>query len=297
MLDPWVAFTIAAAFFQNIRFMLQKVLKGQLSTLGVTFARFLFGLPFTIAFVAILMAQGATWPGMNWTFVGFALAGGLGQIIATAMLVALFSLKNFAVGVTFSKTETVATVLLSIAILGEGVGPMALLAIFVTVIGVVLMSGLPSRDNLASGIFGRPALIGIASGALFAVASIGYRGAALALDDGGFMIRAAVTLAFVVLAQTIAMALWLAWREPGEILRTVRSWRMSVPMGVMSALGSLCWFAAFALMNAAYVKALGQIELIFTFAASVFFFKETPTRAEVAGIITIIAGILLLLAT
>ncbi|MEO1920179.1 MAG: hypothetical protein ABGW81_10845 [Paracoccaceae bacterium] len=49
------------------------------------------------------------------------------------------------------------------------------------------------------------------------------------------------------------------------------------------------------LQNAAYVKAVGQIELLFTFAASVLIFRERPNRREVGRIILVSLGILLLL--
>jgi drug/metabolite transporter (DMT)-like permease len=58
---------------------------------------------------------------------------------------------------------------------------------------------------------------------------------------------------------------------------------------------SAAWFTAFTIQNAAYVRALGQIELVFTFIVSVFFLKEKSNRMEVFGICAIIAGILILL--
>jgi len=59
-------------------------------------------------------------------------------------------------------------------------------------------------------------------------------------------------------------------------------------------LGSVCWFTAFTIQNAAYVRALGQIELLFTFIATTMFFRETVDRREVIGIALVIAGIVLL---
>jgi drug/metabolite transporter (DMT)-like permease len=49
------------------------------------------------------------------------------------------------------------------------------------------------------------------------------------------------------------------------------------------------------IQNAAYVRALGQIELVFTFAASYFFFHEKTNRVELFGIALVIGGILILL--
>lgn len=296
MLEIWIPITIAAAFFQNLRFMLQKQLKTSLSTLGVTFSRFLFAAPLASGLVLILLAQpGIDWPGITPRFVVFALVGAVAQIVATALVVMLFSLRNFAVGVTYSKTETIMTVVLSTLILAEPVGFGALLAIVITAFGVIVMSRPPDATRLIEGITSRAAIIGIASGVIFAMASIGYRGASLALADGGVMIRATVTLAFVTLSQSIAMAFWLRWREPGEIMRVISAWRIAIWVGATGMLGSLGWFLAFTLTNAAYVKALGQIEIVFTVCASVFFFKERLHRSEAIGIALIAIGIVVLL--
>ncbi|MDA0663971.1 MAG: EamA family transporter, partial [Proteobacteria bacterium] len=48
--------------------------------------------------------------------------------------------------------------------------------------------------------------------------------------------------------------------------------------------------------NAAYVKALGQIEFIFTLAISMLFFKEKSSRGEIIGMLLVVLGIVYLLA-
>jgi drug/metabolite transporter (DMT)-like permease len=49
------------------------------------------------------------------------------------------------------------------------------------------------------------------------------------------------------------------------------------------------------LQNATYVRALGQIELIFTFIATLFIFREKVSRAEIAGIALIAGAIIIIL--
>ena len=60
-------------------------------------------------------------------------------------------------------------------------------------------------------------------------------------------------------------------------------------------LGSAAWFTAMTLENAAYVRAVGQIELVFTLVASYFFFRERSTALELVGIVLIVGGIVILL--
>ncbi|MCF8469110.1 MAG: hypothetical protein K9G33_17075, partial [Sneathiella sp.] len=107
-MEAWIPITIFAAFFQNIRTSLQKYLKGRLSTGGATYVRFLYGAPFALLYILTLNHfSDLPIPEPNIEFPIFACAGGLAQTLATALLVPLFSLKNFAVGTTYSKTETV----------------------------------------------------------------------------------------------------------------------------------------------------------------------------------------------
>jgi drug/metabolite transporter (DMT)-like permease len=80
------------------------------------------------------------------------------------------------------------------------------------------------------------------------------------------------------------MALWLRWFEPGQISAVWAARRSAAWIGLTSMVGSFCWFTAFTLQNVAYVNALGQIELIFSLIASVFFFKERITKKELAGL-------------
>lgn len=294
----WIPITIAAAFLQNLRFMLQKHLKAQFSTSGVTFARFVFAAPLAWLLVAALIGPaGFTLPGITTTALIFCFIGGVAQILATALLVITFGMRNFAVGVTFSKTETIQAALFALIVLGERLSGFAILAILVSLAGVILISIDPKalEGSLSARILNRPAAIGLASGALFGMAAVGFRGASLSLDGGHFLIRATLTLAIATTLQTLLMWVWMAWREPGEVTRVVRYWKLTGLAGITGMLGSLGWFTAMTLTNVALVRALGQIELVFTFLGSWFFFKERSSTREIAGILLVVTGILLLL--
>ena len=67
------------------------------------------------------------------------------RIIATSCVVALFSERNFAIGIGFKKTETVQTAILSLLILGESISAYGLFAILIGLVGVILMADAPSR--------------------------------------------------------------------------------------------------------------------------------------------------------
>ncbi len=290
-MEPWVIVTIAAAAVQTLRFLLQKRLKGiGLSTGGATFSRFLFGAPLAVAVLVGLIIGGDSldWPG--WTFWPYVLIGGVTQIGGTFCTVALFSERSFAVGIAFTKSETLIVALFSAVILTEPVSNAGLVAIAIGTAGVILLSR-PAKGWGHFTIFNRAVGLGLAAGALFGLSSVGYRGATLEVASDSPLFRATVALAAVSTFQAIAMRIWLNWREPGEVGRVIAAWRSTALVGLTGILGSFGWFLAFALMNAAYVRSLGQIELIFSLAVSVLVFHEKVNAREILGIALLAAGI------
>jgi drug/metabolite transporter (DMT)-like permease len=237
-------------------------------------------------------------PQANPRFFVFMAGGGISQILATALLVSLFAHRNFAVGTTYSKTETVQTAIFGIIILGDHLSIGATIGIVVSLAGVMAIS-LAKGNARLGGVFealtSRSALIGIASGSFFGISAVSYRAASLSLGGPGFLMQAAFTLACVTVLQTVVMALYMRWREPGQIGRTLASWRTAIWVGASGVAASACWFTAMTIQNAAYVRALGQIELLFTLVVAHFAFRERTTRVELIGIVLTVAGILWLL--
>ena len=298
-MELWIGITIAAAFFQNVRSALQKHLKGRLTTYGATYARFVYAVPFVAIYIALLAGPGEMpFPALNFSFVLFTVCGATGQIIATFLLVHLFSYKNFAVGTTYSKTETVQTAIFGILILGDQLHPLAAAGIVISLIGVMLMSaghGPTTVRTLLSSWTQRTALIGIVSGSFFGISIVGYRAASLSLEGTTYLMQAGITLLCATIYQSIAMGTWVRIKEPGQLSRVMKNFRVGTIVGLSGMLASACWLTAATLQNAAYVRVVGQVELLFTFAASILFFHERPGALEVGGIVLVAGGIVLLL--
>ncbi len=296
-MDVWIPVTICAAFVQTLRFMVQKQLRViGLSTGGATFARFLFSAPLVAVAVLIYLAVSEQqMPGTNSRFWAFALIGGATQILATMCVVALFSHRNFAVGITFKKTEVVQTAIVSTIVLDESVSLRGALAIGIGFLGVLFLSDMPGiKGRWHRRLLNRASALGLSSGVCFAFSAVGYRGASLALDSGDVVLRAGFTLAIVTACQTAAMAIWLRFREPGQIYQVTGAWRVAGLVGLTSMVGSFCWFVAFTLQNAAYVNALGQVELLFSLAVSIVVFREKMTLREVFGMALLLLSVTLL---
>jgi drug/metabolite transporter (DMT)-like permease len=298
-MELWIPITIAAAFLQNLRSALQKHLKGVMGTTGATFVRFGFGAPFAVLFVlALNRGAGYAMPAASLDFLLAAAVGGLAQIAGTFLLVYLFSFRNFVVGTAYSKTEPLQAAGFGFLILGEAVSYATLGAIVTGVAGVLLISVARttlSPHALATALTSRTAVIGIISGAAFGISAVAYRAASLSLGGPNFVMQAAVTLMYVSIFQSVVMLAWMAWREPAELTRIANAWRPSLIVGMAGITASACWFMAMTIEKVAYVRALGQIELVFTFAASVFVFRESVTRLEIIGTLLIVAGIVTLL--
>lgn len=298
-MELWIPITIAAAFLQNLRTAAQKKLQGSLGTTGASFVRFGFGFPLALVYLASLhYLVGKPLPPPTLPFALWCMIGGLAQIAATILLVYMFTQRNFAVGTAYSKTEPVQAALFALVILGERLTTGVVLAIFVGVIGVMLISiarAPMTWRGIVAALFSRTAGIGISSGALFGISAVAFRTAGLQLDTPDPIVRAAMALAFATVFQTIVMIAWIAAKDITEFARVARAWKSSTLIGVTSVLGSACWFTAMALQPVAYVRSLGQIELIFTFASSIFLFKEKINLLEVAGCLLIVAGIFTLL--
>lgn len=270
--------------------------------MGATFSRFVFAAPPAIFLVAaVSAATGLAPPALGPRFFAFAAIGGLTQILASMLVIELFTQRNFAVGITSKKTETMQAALFGLIVLGDRISFPGFLALLVGLVGVVLLSDPPKtigQGRFTRRIFNRAAALrrcGAGAGFRGAVRRVGdrHRAASLSLQADTLM-RAALTLACVTSFQAVAMAGYLLLAQRGQVAKVLRNWRITGLVGSFGMLGSLCWFLAFTLQTVAYVKALGQIELVFTFPGSWLFFRESSNGRDLAGIGLVIASIVLL---
>jgi drug/metabolite transporter (DMT)-like permease len=291
----WIASTIIAAAAQTARNALQTRLTGVLGTIGAAQVRFLFGFPFAVLFLVLVLAgTGAAMPPADGRFLAFVMAGAVAQIAATVLMLAAMRERSFSVTIAYTKTEPIQVALFAFAVLGDPLTLAGALAVVVATAGVVLMSVKPGTGPVtAAGM--RPALFGIASGACFALAAVGFRGAILTLANGSFVIRATTTLVWGLGIQTVILAVYLALMDRRAFIGSLKAWRQSLFAGFMGAFASQFWFLGFALTAAANVRTLGLVEVLFAQFVSRRLFSQSTSAREIAGMLLIAAGVALLL--
>jgi drug/metabolite transporter (DMT)-like permease len=294
----WAPITVFAAFTQTLRNAAQRHLTKDLGTLGATLVRFLYGVPFAVAWLAVVFLAGSVpMPTPNGLFFIWVIAGGAGQIFATALLLRAMEERNFAIGVAYSKTEIIQVAVFSIVLLGDPLSLGAALAIVIGSVGVTLLSPQIEKMNLSTFVQGwttPAALFGIASGSCFAISAVGYRGASLILGAENAFIAAGYTLVWSQTLQTIALGGWIAWRNMETIRAVLRAWRWSLAAGACGAFASAAWFTAMTLEPAAHVRTLGLVEVFFSYLISLRLFRERLSRFEVAGLALLVLGVALI---
>ena len=290
----WAVFTVIAAAGQVLRNAQQKELTVSLGTVGATHVRFLFGLPFGLLFLAMVVAAtGLPLPDLNPLMLTWTVVAALAQMGATALLLAAMRDRSFVVITAYSKTEAMQVAVFGLLFLGDPVTPSVAAAILIATVGVLLVSW--PRTTGGEAFTWKPAALGIGSGAMFAIAAIGFRGGIRAVETPSFVVAATTTLALSLAIQTLVLTTYLFVFDRKTLAAIFRLWRPSLLAGFTGAFASQMWFLALALETAAKVRTLALIEIPMAQILSRNLFKQTLASREAVGIALIVAGVVLLL--
>ena len=289
----WAVFTLIAAAAQTARNAMQRELTATLGTVGATHVRFLFGFPFAIFIFlpGVMVFAGYSLPHPQPVFWLWVAAGALTQIGATATMLSVMGERSFVVAYAYIKTEPVQVALFGLIFLGDHVTPLTAAAIVIATIGVIVISLKPGASQVSTR---RSTVIGVVSGALFALSAIGYRGAILSLALPHFVMAATFTLAVGLVMQAALLTAYLVVREPKVLRDIAAAWKPSLFAGFMGAFASEFWFLGFAITSAANVRTLGLVEVLFALGVTHFVFKQPTTNRELGGVVLVVLGVLLL---
>jgi len=284
----WVAFTLTASAAQTARNVMQRERTGALGALGASQVRFLFGLPFAILFfIGLRLATGVAAPSIGPAAAGFIVMGALAQIGGTALMLAAMRERSFVVVVAFTKTEGAQVALYALLFLGETPTVTLIGAIVLATVGVFLMAGSGAETARAGW---RPIAMGLVSATFFAFAAIGFRGAVTRMETPSIAMAATTVLVVGLAVQTAVLLVWLALFDRAGLKAILALWRASIVAGLMGALASQLWFVALALTDAARVRTLALVEVLFAQAASLKLFRERPSAREWLGMALIVAA-------
>jgi drug/metabolite transporter (DMT)-like permease len=99
----------------------------------------------------------------------------------------------------------------------------------------------------------------------------------------------------MVMLQTALCLGYVFIKEREQFKVMMKHFPLALFVGATSAVGSMGWYTAMTYENAALVKSLGQIELVFSLLISYLFFKEKTSSRELLGMAAIVASVLVLL--
>jgi len=293
----WIVTSIMGAFFQNARSSIQKRLNTEMSLMASTYVRFAFSLPilmivFLLYFGNFNYFQTAI---QNPSFVTYVILASVLQISFTLLFLYLLKFTNFLVGTALSKTEVIQIAFFEFIILKDYLNFYALLGIMISTIGVIIFS---TKDlkNIFNSFFSRSTIVGLFCGTLLALSVVFYRGSMEFIDfTNRNFDKALLTLFAATIIQTSLITLYLLFFETSEFKKLKSNIKLSALAGLFGFSATISWFYSFSLVQAALVRAVGQIELLFSYISSRFMFKEKIRFIEIFGIVIFIFGLILVI--
>ena len=292
-MEPWIIFTLLAVIMQSVRTAAQKQITQEISVQSATLVRFLFGIKFAALyfFLTIWIFQPINFE-LNIKFILSGALASVSQVLATVFLIKALTLKNFAVGTALAKTEALLTAVLGSIFFSAYLNPMGYLSILFGVCGLLIAS---NWDVTLKDLSDNQSIrYGLGAGLGFALASLWIRDASLSLEIPRIVSAAAVLL-YMVILQSLICLVWITVKEPEQFMLIQKNLKSSLFIGFTGVLGSIGWFTAMSLQNAALVKTLGQIEFIASLLITYLYFNEKISTREYLGIAFIAFSLLLLI--
>ena len=277
----WILAAISAAALQTIRSAYQKKMIPFLGEHGATYIRFFYALPFTLLiFIFWFYFLENNIPNVSLRAMFFCLIGAFCQVAFTLLLMIIFSFRNFATGIAFSKTEVLFAAIIEIFFLNMFFLPSVNFGILLGVFAVIFLSVAKQANSykdimrqITSSFFSFGTLLGLLTGIILAGSTLGYRLAIISINSP--VLDATILLSTIaIIFQTVVFGIWLFYTKKQQFASVIKYWKQSLPAGISGSGATAGWFFAFALASVAEVRAVGQIEIIFSVLISIIIFRE-----------------------
>ena len=199
------------------------------------------------------------------------------------------------VGTSLSKTEVIQVAILEFFILEEKLNKFGASGIVIATIGIIILS-IKDTKLFLKNLISKTTIIGLISGFFLALSVVYFRAAALTLEnfESNFE-KALSTLFFGLIIQTTVLTVYIYFFEKEQFSKLYKNKYESFGAGIAGFFATISWFYAFTLIQSSFVRALGQIEIVFSYISSRFYFREKIKINEIIGVVIFILGILILL--
>jgi drug/metabolite transporter (DMT)-like permease len=287
----WVPATIGASALQVARNGLQRGLVPSAGPWGATLVRFLFGLPFSLLFVAAAaIATPSAHPHLTPAFWAAATTGAAAQVLATAAVLVAMRRAGFAVGTALQQSSLPLAAILGLIIFHDQLTVVAWIGVGITTAGLLVLTwprGATGEKPLSGAMFG------LLSGLCFGFSLNAARHATLAIEPNHPVYAAVATVTVFQAMQASVLTAWLGFRDRGALAAVVRGWRESLAAGLCGAAASALWFLALGLAPAAPVRAVGVIEAPMAALAGRRFFAERLHARQLLAGLAVIVGVVM----
>ncbi|MBI3245114.1 MAG: EamA family transporter [Deltaproteobacteria bacterium] len=297
----WVLLAVIAGCVQTVRNALSRSLTGKISPTLNSWARFSFNLPFSTSLVLVLILLNGA-PTLTWRFYLYCTGTALAQLLANVALIKAFERANFAQSIVLHKLEVVFTAIIGMLFFAEAPSPTGWGGVVVCTLGMLLINlgrergpeGWRRAVHIDAGaVFALACALGLVFAGFFLKTGVGYFVLANPRVGAGRFEAAAHTLFHTTWIEVVILSVALALRRPQEFRLVPGHWRRMMPLGMSAFVGSVCWFWAYSLTLVAYVKAVGQIEVVFAIALAIRVWREREVWQQLPGVALVTAGIAL----
>lgn len=297
----WVLLAIIAGCVQTVRNALSRSLTGKISPTLNSWARFSFNLPFSTSLVLVLLFLHGT-PTLTWQFYFYCTGTAIAQLLANVALIKAFERANFAQSIVLHKLEVVFTAIIGMLFFAEAPSPIGWIGVIVCTIGMLLIN--LGRERGPEGwrraihfdvgaLFALACAMGLVMAGFFLKTGVGHFVLANPRVGTGRFEAAVHTLFHTTWIEVVMLSVALAFRQPREFRLVPKHWRHMLPLGASAFAGSVCWFWAYSLTLVAYVKAVGQIEVVFAIVLAIRVWREKEIWQQLPGVALVMVGIAL----
>jgi drug/metabolite transporter (DMT)-like permease len=297
----WILLAVIAGCVQTARNALSRSLTGKISPTLSSWARFSFNLPFSTSLALLLILLNGA-PTLSWPFYLYCTITALTQLFANVALIKAFESANFAQSIVLHKLEVGFTAIVGMLFFAETPSPTGWFGVVVCTCGMMLIN--LGRER---GPEGWRRAFHVDRGAVFALGcamGLVFAGFALKMGVASFVLTnprvgaarfeaAAHTLFHTTWIEVAILSFFLLVRRPHEFRLVPMHWRRLLPLGASAFTGSICWFWAYSLTLVAYVKAVGQIEVLFAIALAIRVWQEQEVWRQLPGVALLTIGIAL----